>query len=117
MGARCEPACGGVGPVEAGRLTGAHSSPFLNLGNVSHHTRHLLPENINSKFKDQNNSEKRKLFMRAVTHISTFYMFIHCLIVMLSITSAMQGLNILYLDLVIGIGCQIGAVLHLSIEC
>ena len=29
----------------------------------------------------------------------------------------MQGLNILYLDLVIGIGCQIGAVLHLSIEC
>ena len=67
MGARCEPACGGVGPVEAGRLTGAHSSPFLNLGNVSHHTRHLLPENINSQFKDQkqNKSEKRNLFMRA----------------------------------------------------
>ena len=38
---------------------------------------------------------------------------------MLFITSAMamEGLNILYLDLVIGIGCQIGAVLHLSIEC
>ena len=35
---------------------------------------------------------------------------------MFSITSAMQGLNILYLDLVIGIGFQGDAVLHLSIE-